>query len=71
MTQRRSHCTAVRMRELFDRHPDVALTKPELLKVLGVVETTLERATSELRSEGYLESGHLYWKATPDQKEST
>ena len=50
------------MRELFDRHPDLALTKPELLKVLGVVETTLERAVSELRKEGVIDSGHLYWK---------
>ena len=58
----RKDCTTARMRELFDRHPDLALTKPELLKVLGVVETTLERAVSELRKEGVIDSGHLYWK---------
>lgn len=55
--------TVKRLRALLDAHSDLALTKDELCKALGVVDATIERAITELRSEGYLQSGHVYWKA--------
>lgn len=54
--------TAHRLKALFDANGELALTRKELLDVLGVTPTTVDKAITELRSEGYLQSGYVYWR---------